>query len=255
MLIPAMSSKEFGSCWAPERLLEDHGPGLIKMADNAEFDFRHDATGARIELKAARARSSGFTFQYIRPDCFDICVCLRWENGTHRYWLIPATKIRPFLSIQHRSSNSFQLRAGSRSATALAKYDVTPPALRDRLEALAISSVQHRRPVRLDPILATIEGWAAVSASITRQMKECGVDDWSFVLKPLTEPVDPDESDLLPYPAFYEKEQRIEVWVHPEPVIGKRNIYMTADRLFGFLIQYLDTDDIDSVDDSNHATA
>jgi hypothetical protein len=83
--VSAMSAKEFGSVWAPERLLEDYGAGLTKMTDYAEFDFRHDSSSARIELKAARARSGAFTFQYIRPDCFDVCVCLRWQSGERRY--------------------------------------------------------------------------------------------------------------------------------------------------------------------------
>lgn len=243
-----MPAKEFGSLWAPERLLEDYGPSLTKMTDSAEFDFRHDASSARIELKAARAKSGVFTFQYIRPDCFDLCACLHWEDGEHRYWLIPATEIRSYLSKQHRSSNSFQLRAGRRSVGALAKYEVAPTGLRDRLDAMAFRSVRHRQLVRLDPILAAVEGWTAVAAAITRQMKECGLSDWSFVLKPLTEPVDPDELDLLPYPDFNEDESRIELWVHPESVIGRHNVATTAGSLFGFLIQYLDRDDLAVLD-------
>lgn len=170
------------------------------MTDSAEFDFRHDASSARIELKAARARSGVLTFQYIRPDCFDVCVCIRWERGEHRYWLIPATAISPLLAKQHRSSNSFQLRAGRRSVTALAQYDAAPGTLRDRLDAIAYRSARRRLPVRLDPILAAVVGWTAVAASITRRMRECGLSDWSFVIKPRTGSVDVREPDLLPIP-------------------------------------------------------
>lgn len=239
-----MSAKEFGSVWAPERLLEDYGSGLMKMPDNAEFDFRHGSSSARIELKAARARSGAYSFQYIRPDCFDVCVCLRWEGGKHRYWLILATEIRPLLSKQYRSSNSFQLRAGQRSVGALAKYDAAPTALRNRLDAIAFRSVGHRLPVRLDPILATVEGWTAVAASINRQMKECGLSDWSFVLRPFSGPFDPDEPDLVPCPKLNEIERRIEVCVHPKPVIGRHDVRATAASLFDFLTQYLDQNDL-----------
>jgi len=243
-----MSAKVFGSLWAPKRLLEDYGPGLTKMTDSAEFDFWHEASSARIELKAARARSGVFTFQYIRPHCFDVCVCLGWEGGQHRYWLFPAGAIGPLLSKQHRALNSFQLRIGRRSARVLAKYDVAPTGLRARLEGIALRSVRHRRPVRLDSILATVEGWVVVAALITRQLREYGLSDWSFVLKPLHGPVDPDEPDLLPHPDFNEDERRIELWVYPEPVIGKHEVAATAGSLFSFLIQYLDRGDLDIID-------
>lgn len=248
MSVSVMSAKVFGSLWAPERLLEDYGPGLTKMTDSAEFDFRHEASSARIELKAARAKSGVITFQYVRPDCFDVCVCLRWESGQYRYWLFPAAEIGSLLSKQHRASNSFQLRVGHRALRALAKYDVAPTALRARLEAIAFRSARHRHPVRLDPTLTAVEGWAAVAASITRQLKECGLSDWSFVLKPFGGPMDPEEPDLLPYPVFNEAERRIELSVRSESVIGRQDVAATAGSLFDFLIQYLDRDALDIVD-------
>jgi hypothetical protein len=239
-----MSAKAFGSLWAPDRLLKDYGAGLTKMTDNAEFDLRHDASSARLELKAARARSGVFTFQYIRPDCFDVCVCLAWEGGNHRYWLIPANKIRPLLAKQHRSFDSFQLRVGRHLVAALAKYEIAPSTLRDRLDVIALGAVRGRHPVRLDPILEAVEGWPSVAASIRRRMKDCGLSDWSFVLKPVREQVDPGGPALLPYPRIYEGERRIEAWVYPEPVIGRHDLAATAGALFDFLIQNFDPDDV-----------
>jgi hypothetical protein len=120
---------------------------------------------------------------------------------------------------------------------------------------MAFRSLRHRWPVRLDPILSTVEGWTSVAASITRQMKEYGLSDWSFVIKPFTGPLDPDEPELLPYPDFNEVELRIELWVHPEPVIGRHDVRATAGSLFDFLIQYLDQDDLlDSEPDDDGLT-
>jgi hypothetical protein len=52
-----------------------------------------------------------------------------------------------------------------------------------------------------------------------------------------------DEPDLLPYPEFFEAERRVELQVHPEPVVGASGVRVTAGSLFDFLIGYLDRDE------------
>ena len=243
----ALSAKEFGSIWAPLRFVDDHGAGLTRLSDTAEFDFWHDSTGARIELKSARARNGVLIFQYVRPACFDVCVCLGVVNNHWRYWLFDANKILPFLSKQHRASDSFQLRIPRVASNAMKRCEISPEELRGRLDAIGHRSVRRRKPIRLDPVLATVEGWPAVARSMTRQAVECGLSSWTFVFRLLKKPPDPDESDLLPYPLFNSAERRIEFYVRPEPILGRANIWATAASFFGFLIQYLD-EDIDATD-------
>jgi hypothetical protein len=243
--VRTMSAKEFGSHWAPSRLMADYGIGLTRMADSAEFDFRHDVSGARIELKAARAVSGVFIFQYIRPDCFDLCVCLGWENGNCQYWIIPASNLSPFLSKQHRSSGSFQLRMGTRSRPKLAKFAVAVSALRDRLDVMSLR-VGRAQLVRLDSVLANVQGWPAVASSIARKMGECGFTDWSFVIKALAERVG-DHPGMLAYPTFNDKERRIELSVYPEGVVGRHNVAATATSLLDFLVGHAGEDEEEAV--------
>lgn len=249
--ILAMSGKQFGSNWAPRRLLEDYGAvGLTKMSDSAEFDFRHEVSGARIELKAARTQGGVFRFQYIRPNSSDVCICLCWESGKHHYWLIPSAELGPLLSRQYRRSEAFQLRAGRESLSILAKYEVVPTALRQHLENTIKKSLRHRRAVRLDPALGQVDGWPAVAASIDRRLRDCGLSDWSFLLILFSGPTDPDEPGLVPYPAFNYNERRIEVFVPPEPVIGRRDVAVTASCYFDLFDQYLEREEgIDDFDE------
>ena len=66
--VSRLSAKIFGSRWAPDRFDKDYGPGLTRMPDVCEFDFRHGQLGARIELKAARwRREDGFVFSTSGP--------------------------------------------------------------------------------------------------------------------------------------------------------------------------------------------
>jgi hypothetical protein len=78
------------------------------------------------------------------------------------------------------------------------------------------------------------------ASSISRQLKQCGLSDWQFVLRPLREQMN--EPELLPYPEFFEAERRVELQVHQEPVIGAYQVRVTAAILFDFLIGYLDRD-------------
>lgn len=247
--VPGLSSKSFGSQWAPARFLEDYGAGLTRMPDSAEFDFRHEASGTRIELKAARRNSKdNFCFQYIRPDCFDLCVCLGWQSTSHNYWVFTTKDIVPLLTKQHRAFGSFQLRlrAGTESINSLA---VSPDRLRVHLDSAVRLAIRHRKPVRLDPILAAVEGWPSVASSICRSLKQFGLsDDWQFVLRPLREQPDEYEPGLLPYPEFFHIERRIELQVHPEPVVGTQQVRVVAGCLFDFLVQFLDRDDAEDED-------
>ena len=244
--VSRLSAKAFGSQWAPNQFLSDYGPGLTRMPDTAEFDFRHEASGIRIELKAARLTRTGiFVFQYIRPDCFDLCVCLGWQVTSYCYWIFDAVKIRPLLASQHRGMDTFQLRIRPESEP-FRRFAVPPDRLRVELDRKASAAARCRHLVRLDPGLATVEGWRSVAASISRNMRQCGLTDWQFVLRPLREEMD--EPELLPYPEFFEHERRVELQVHPKPVIGSYNVGVMADILFDFLIGYLDQNEPDGND-------
>ncbi|MDL1971011.1 MAG: hypothetical protein LWW94_08580 [Candidatus Desulfofervidaceae bacterium] len=244
--ISKLSAKAFGSQWAPNQFLLDYGPGLTRMPDTAEFDFRYEASGVRIELKAARLTRTGvFVFQYIRPDCFDLCVCLGWQTASYCYWIFDAAKIRPLLASQHRGMDTFQLRIHPESEP-FCRSAIPPGRLRVELDRKASAAARHRNLVRLDLSLATVKGWRSVAASISRKMKQCGLTDWQFVLRPLRKEMD--EPELLPYPQFFELERRVELQVHPEPVIGSHNIGAMAEGLFDFLIGYLDQDEPDGND-------
>ena len=100
-------------------------------------------------------------------------------------------------------------------------------------------------PVRLDPILANVEGWPNVAKAIARRLKQCELSGWLFVIKPLDEPYEPDE---MPYPDFFADDRRIEFRVRVEPVIGRQEVTMTAEALFDLLLQYLEQDFDDSED-------
>jgi hypothetical protein len=76
-------------------------------------------------------------------------------------------------------------------------------------------------PVYLEPVLANVEGWPNVAMAIARRLKESGLSDWLFVLKPLDEPYAPDEN---PYPNFYKNERCIEFRMHVDPVLGRHNV-------------------------------
>jgi hypothetical protein len=101
-------------------------------------------------------------------------------------------------------------------------------------------------PVRLDPILANVEGWPEVAMSIARQMKECGLGHWVFIINPLDEPCDPEE---IPYPDFDEAERRIAYKVHVEPVLGRNEVRGMAISLFDLFLQYLEPDEDDLEND------
>jgi hypothetical protein len=213
--------------------LADYGSGLTRMP-GGEFDFRHELSGVRIELKSARRNQKGsFVFQYIRPDCFDLCVCLAWHEDAHHYWIFPTTEIQSFLTRQHRHM-SFQLkiRAG---VDRFRRFAVSPGRLRLQLDRKARTVARHRRLVRLDPILENMEGWPSVARSLSRQLKQCNLYDWQFVLRPLREQMsDPDE---LPYPELFEVERRIEFQVHPQLDMTVR---LMAIVLFDVFDQYLE---------------
>jgi hypothetical protein len=239
--VSGLSAKSFGSQWAPIRFLADYGPGLTRMPDTCEFDFRHEQSGARIELKAARGNHMGsLVFQYIRPDCFDLCICLGWREDSYNYWIFDPTKVQSFLARQHRGFNSFQLRLHA-EANPFRRLAIPPGRLRLELDRKARSVARHRRLVRLDPTLMTVEGWQSVANSVSRQLKQCGLSDWQFVLRPLRE--QKNEPELLPYPEFFEIERRVELQVDPEPVIGAYQVRVTAAILLDFLIGYLDRDE------------
>src|SRR5215470_1402181 len=157
------------------------------MPDTCEFDFRHEQSGARIELKAARcSRMGSFVFQYIRPDCFDLCICLGWREDSYNYWIFDPTKIQPFLARQHRGLNSFQLRLRA-EADPFCRLAIPSNRLRLELDRKARAAARHRKLVRLDPTLVTVEGWQSVANSISRQLKQGGLSDCQFVLRPLRE--------------------------------------------------------------------
>jgi hypothetical protein len=244
--VSRLSAKSFGSQWAPARFLADYGPGLACMPDTCEFDFRHEQSGARIELKAACCNRMGsLVFQYIRPDGFDLCICLGWREDSYNYWIFHPTRIQSFLVGQHRGFNSFQLRLHA-EANPFWRLAIPPGRLRLRLDRKARSVARHRRLVRLDPTLVTVGGWQSVASSIGRQLKQCGLSDWQLVLRPLRERMN--EPELLPYPEFFEVERRVELQVHPEPVIGAYQGRVTAAILLDLLIEYLDRDGPNSED-------
>lgn len=249
----SMSAKQFGSNWAVEQLNSDYGLGLTKMSDSAEFDFRHDVSGARIELKAARSRKGAFVFQYICPDYFDVCVCLGWDDGAYSYWLFATDEIRPLLAKQHRSLSRFQLRLGPRTITSVAKHHVASAVLRERLDLIARRVVRRRCPVRLSPMLVSIEGWPRIAESVTRQMKSCKFSDWCIVVNPMDSVIDADDPDLVRCPVFNLEERRIEIWVQPKPVFGQRNVSGYAASLFDTFLMYFDyamgEDDSDFLDE------
>jgi hypothetical protein len=190
-----LNSKKLGSKWAPERFLADYGAGLSRMKDTAEFDFRHNASGIRIELKAARIKDCGaFKFQYIRPECFDLCICLAWQNGSpHRYWIFDTTDLKPpRLTRQHRGGRSFQLSIRTDDPI------IQPGNLRVELDRKAKSACRHRKLVRLNTALKNVKGWPSVADSIERQMRGCGFDNWIFVIDPLRDIMDgPDSYHIL----------------------------------------------------------
>lgn len=219
------------------------------MSDAAEFDFRHETAEVRIELKSARARNGILIFQYVRPRSFDVCVCLGWDGGQCRYWVFESEAVRPpFLSQQHRASDSFQLRIPRRPNAAVTQREVAPDRLRASVDIAARRSAKRRKVVRLDPALEAMEGWPAVAKSMTRQAIDCGFPHWVFVFRLLEKHRDPEEPDLLPYPSFSDAERRVEFRVRPEPVLGGQNIRATAESFFAFLLQYLDDEDVEDDD-------
>jgi hypothetical protein len=239
--IAELSSKGFGS-WAEDQLLRDYGQGLTQMADNAEFDFRHEAARVRIELKAARHKRDAFRFAYIRPTSFELCVCLGYHNSSHHYWLFDSTEIQGFLAHQHRGGDSFQLRIRLADERFQSYYS-SRDQVRIALDPKATTVARHRNLVRLDPVLESIEGWHSVAAAISRRLEKGGLGNWQFVLRPLREKFD--EPDLLPYPKLFKCKERIEALVHPKPVNTSYEAWNTANMLVDFLFQHLEEDMID----------
>jgi hypothetical protein len=168
--IAELSSKGFGS-WAEDQLLRDYGQGLTQMADNAEFDFRHEASRVRIELKAARHKRDAFRFAYIRPTSFELCVCLGYHNSSHHYWLFDSTEIQGFLAHQHRGGDTFQLRIRLADERFQSYYS-SRDQVRIALDPKATTVARHRNLVRLDPVLESIEGWHSVAAAISRRLEK-----------------------------------------------------------------------------------
>src|SRR2546426_4105545 len=184
--IAKMSAKVFGSQWAPSRVESDYGAGLDRMFDSAEFDFMLRGYNVRIELKAARSSSRDiFTFQYIRPDSFDVCVCLAWHNDVYQYLIFTSPEIRPHLTRQHRDSHAFQLRLSQNQLTRHSARLAAPDALQDKLNAAAERAYTRRILVRLDPTLAGIEGWHNVARSMSKRLKREGFDQWRIFLRHL----------------------------------------------------------------------
>ncbi len=238
-----LSSKKFGSKWAPSRFLTDYGDGLARMDDSAEYDFWHQDASLRIELKAARRNRRGqYIFQYIRPASFDICVCLGYNQGSCEYWLFTSNQIRKFLVRQQRNQQVYQLRVSATSRPRLATYACRPSELRHRLDKLAKRVRGSRKHIRLCPPLDLVEGWASVAAAMERKLRQLGLMDWEIVVRPLSADEMSDDMqhdpNLLPYPQFFPKEGRMEISVRPEPVIGRQNVAATSWSIVDFLLQY-----------------
>jgi hypothetical protein len=126
-----LHTRTFGTGWAYEKFVLDYGQGLEKTPGNAAYDFRDPENDKRIELKASRLGEDGnYMYQQIRPNYFDICVCLGCSPETVEYWVFTSDEIRPLVSPQHRDSTTFQLHISESNRRRFKKFHCLPNKLR-----------------------------------------------------------------------------------------------------------------------------
>jgi len=231
-----LSAKSFGSVWAARQFEADHGIGLSSLGDIAAFDFWHEGSGARVELKASRLSARGaFSFQYICPERFDVAVFLGYcPSQPCRYWVIPVADLLGLLSRQHRDGASHQLRISLPRSTQLSGFEAGPDELRDQLSRVCTKAVKKRRRVRLDSAFEMVEGWSNVATFIERSLKRDFNPRWQIRIVPMQ----PSVEGMIPYPAFCPNEFRMDVLWPLKPVIGRTDIRATAGSIVDFLYQY-----------------
>jgi hypothetical protein len=126
-----LHTRTFGTGWAYEKFVSDFEEGLEKVRGDEAYDFRDTETDKRIELKSSRLGKRGnYIFEQIRPDYFDVCVCLGCSPEAVEYWVFTPDEIRPFLSSQHRDSTTFQLHITESNRAQFDRFRCLPRELR-----------------------------------------------------------------------------------------------------------------------------
>lgn len=126
-----LHTRTFGTGWAYEKFMLDYGEGLEKVRGDEAYDFLETEFSRRIELKSSRLGQRGnYIFEQIRPDYFDVCVCLGCSPEAVEYWVFGPDEIRPYLSSQHRDSTTFQLHITEGNRAQFDKFHCLPKDLR-----------------------------------------------------------------------------------------------------------------------------